>query len=184
MPSVTTLGGGLQPRHAHGDRAEAADLVLRWHGAAVPRVSLARAAVIHEAEALAFGILEIEPEASVALVDALMGDALRVEALLPPCKRLLAVHPQGRVDDAVGSPPLAPGREIEEGEVGAGRRDAVRIEEVIGAHIVLVDGLLDQPHAERLRVEGVVAGRIGRDGGEVVDTGKLHGASPFLLNGR
>ena len=45
------------------------------------------------------------------------------------------------------------GAAIKEGEIGAGRRFPVGIEEVIGADIVLVDGLLDQAHAERAGIE-------------------------------
>ena len=40
---------GSSVGHAHGDRPQAADLVLGRHGAAVPRMGLARAAIIHQA---------------------------------------------------------------------------------------------------------------------------------------
>ena len=107
-----------------------------------------------------------------------MGDSVRRQTDPSTMQSASPVHPQGRVDDAVGAAPLALGREVEECEVGAGGRHAVCIEQVIGAHVVLVDGLLDEPHSQSLRVEGVVARRIGRDGGEMVNSSQLHGAFP------
>jgi hypothetical protein len=47
---------------------------------------------------------------------------------------------------------------------------------VVCAGVILVDGLLDQPHAEDAGVEVVIATRIGRHGGQVVDSVKLHRA--------
>ena len=35
---------------------------------------------------------------------------------------------------------------------------AIGVEQVVGRHVVLVHGLLDEPHAEHARVESVVAG--------------------------
>jgi hypothetical protein len=49
---------------------------------------------------------------------------------------------------------------------------------VIGADIVLVDGLLDEPETQGLRVEAVVARRVGGDGGEMMDAGELHEVKP------
>jgi hypothetical protein len=65
-------------------------------------------------------------------------------------------------------------RPVEEGDVAARRGLAVGVEEVIRARVVLVDGLLDEAHAERARVEVVVAAGVGRDGRQVVDAGELH----------
>src|SRR3954466_11633907 len=53
----------------------------------------------------------------------------------------------------------------------------VGVEQVVGAHVVLVHGLLDQPHPERAGVEGVVFRGLRRDGGEVMDAGEVHGVS-------
>ena len=55
-----------------------------------------------------------------------------------------------------------------------GRPDGVGVEEVVGAHVVLVDAPLHQPHAQRLRVEAIVVADVGGDGGEVVDAGEIH----------
>ena len=141
-------------------------------------MGLADATVAHQAETLTFRIFKIEPEASVTLDHTLMGDSVRVKPILPPLQSALPMNPQGGVDDAVGAAPLALGREVEKCEVGAGGRNAVCVEQVIGAHVVLIDALLDETHSQSLRVEGVVARRIGRDGGEVVNSSQLHGAFP------
>jgi hypothetical protein len=49
---------------------------------------------------------------------------------------------------------------------------------MIGADVVLVDGLLHQPHAECAGIEGHIAGGIGGNGGEVVNAGELHEVGP------
>jgi hypothetical protein len=81
----------------------------------------------------------------------------------------------------VRAPPLALHRPVEEGEIGAGRREPVGVEQVVGTDVVLVHGFLDEPHAEDARVEGMVARRVCRDGRQVVDAGELHGQT---LEGR
>src|SRR6478609_8290116 len=86
----------VQVGHTDGDRAEAADLVLGRHGAAVPRMGLlALPAVIDEAQALALEILEVEDEPSVALDDLRVRDAEVPEALLPPGERVGSGHAHG-----------------------------------------------------------------------------------------
>ncbi len=151
-----------------------------WYGAGTGLRSqgwdCARTAVVHEAEALALGILEVDPEAPVALDEAAVRDAVCVEAAGPPVRASSPRDPQGRAGDAVRAPPLAADGPVEEGEVGSRRSQAVRVEQVIGAHVVLVDGLLDEAHAERLRVERMVARRIRRHGREMMDPGELHDA--------
>jgi hypothetical protein len=67
-----------------------------------------------------------------------------------------------------------PGAEIEESQIAAGRGDAVAIEEVIGRHVVLVHGLLDQPQAHDACIKGDVAWRVGGNGGQMMDAGELH----------
>ena len=63
-----------------------------------------------------------------------------------------------------------------------GERQRVGIEQVIGADVVLVDGLLHQPHAERAGVEAHVARRIGGDRGQMMDAGELHGVLVSCLD--
>jgi hypothetical protein len=50
----------------------------------------------------------------------------------------------------------------------------VTIKEVIGGDIVLIDGLLDQPQAEDVGIEGEVRGRVCRDRRDVVQTLEVH----------
>ena len=59
---------------------------------------------------------------------------------------------------------------------------------MVGADVVLVHRFLDEAQAKHLRVEGVVARRIGGDRGEVVEAVQLHGryscaAMKRLING-
>ena len=70
--------------------------------------------------------------------------------------------------------PLGRGRKIEEREVGAGIGFAVGIEQMIGADVVLVDGLLDQPHAEQAGVESEIFARFRRYRRQMVNPGQLH----------
>jgi hypothetical protein len=76
--------GGRKIRHADRDRPETPDLVLRRDGAALPRVRVARAAIVHEGEALAFRVLEIEQKPPAALADFPLRDARSGEPLRPP----------------------------------------------------------------------------------------------------
>ena len=55
-----------------------------------------------------------------------------------------------------------------------GDASAVGIKQMIGADVVLVDGLLHQPQAQHLGVESLVAGRVGRHRGEMMNSGQLH----------
>ncbi len=61
----------------------------------------------------------------------------------------------------------------EKRQVAAGRADGVGIEQVVGPGIVLVDGLLDQAHAEHAGVEVDVLLRLAGDCGDVMDA--VHG---------
>jgi hypothetical protein len=169
----------VQVGHADRDRAEATDLVLGRHGAALPWMGLlALPAVIDEAEALALEILEVEGEPAIALDDLGLRDAQVLEALLPPGERVSARDPHGSAGDAVGAALLAFDWPIEEGDVGAGRAASIGVEQVVSADVVLVDGLLHQPQPERLGVEGVIGRGVAGDGGEMMDAGELHGHGP------
>ena len=54
------LTGSLERGHADRDRPQTADLMLGRDRASFPGMAFARATIIEEAEALAFGILEQE----------------------------------------------------------------------------------------------------------------------------
>jgi hypothetical protein len=51
---------------------------------------------------------------------------------------------------------------------------------VIGADVVLVDGLLHQPQPHGLGVEVVVAARVRGYGGQMMNSRKLHDIHPLL----
>ena len=102
-----------------------------------------------------------------------MLDATLVEPLQPPGERF-PPHAQGGADDAAGAAALARRRPVEEGQVGARTALRIRIEEVIRADIVLIDGALHQPHAEGLGVEAAVVADFRGNRGQVVDAEQLH----------
>src|SRR5690606_2553500 len=84
-------------------------------------------------------------------------------------------YPQTCAADGMRSAPLRADRPVEEGEIRAGASLPVGVEEMVGGCVVLVDGLLDQAQAERVRVEALVGGRIGGDGRQVVNAVQVHG---------
>ena len=141
------------------------------------------AAVVDEAEALAFEILEIERRPAVALADLLLRHAEGDEPLPPPGKRAGSGHAQARAHDAARAAPLAADRPVEKGQVGARRRETVGVEQMVGADIVLVDGLLDETHAERLRIEAVVLRCLRGNGREMMDAGEMHESGSSLREG-
>lgn len=59
-------------------------------------------------------------------------------------------------------------RDVKESQLGARPANFVAIEEVVGAGIVLVDSLLDQAHAQDLRIKLNVPGGLSRHRRDVV----------------
>jgi hypothetical protein len=49
---------------------------------------------------------------------------------------------------------------------------------MIGADVILVDGLLDQPHAEQAGIERQILARFCGNRGQMVDPGQLHRSVP------
>ncbi len=150
--------------------------VLR-NRAAVPRCRrIAGAAIVDEGQPLAFRILESECQAAVALEDLAVRDLGFFEALHPPLQGGFTVHTKACTDDAARAAALAWHGPVEKCQVGSGATLGVGIEQMVGAHVVLIDGAFDQPHAERLRVEAVILLNRRRNRGEVMNTGEFHGA--------
>ena len=173
---VSSASVAARPRHAHHDRTEPADLVLGRHRAPVPGHGLiAVAAVIDEREPLALGILEVERQPAVALDVSLAAHAAARESARAHHSSVAGPrHAEMGPDDAVGAAPLARHLPVEEREVRAGRPDGIGVEQMVRAHVVLIDAALHQTHAERLRVEAIVLADGGRNGREVVDAGEIH----------
>ena len=74
----------------------------------------------------------------------------------PPLQRGFAVHAQAGADDASRSAAFRRHRPIEERQVAARSAFRVGVEQMIRAHIVLIDGASHQSHAERLSIETVI----------------------------
>ncbi len=136
------------------------------------------ASVGGQAQALPLGILEIQRGAAVHLADRGRLDASLAQARGPVVKAC-RVDPEPGAADRPRAAPFAARGPVEEGKVGPGAARAIGVEQVIGRGVVLIDGLLDAPHPHDLAIEAVGAAGVGRDGGQVVDTGKVHGGFPF-----
>jgi hypothetical protein len=160
---------------AQHNRPKSADLMLGRHWAALPRTGVARAAVIDETQPLPFGIFEIECQPAVAPGDLAVANCRFGKPVFPPAQSRFTRNTQRRATDAVVAVARRQRSKIEERQVGAGPCQRVGIEQVVGADIILVDCLLDEPHAERAGIERDVAGCVRGNRREVVDAGQLHG---------
>ncbi len=58
---------------------------------------------------------------------------------------------------------------IKKREVSAGRSDRVGVKQVVSSDVILIDGFLDQPHAQGLRVEAMVFACMGGHRRDVMD---------------
>ena len=148
--------------------------MLRRHRAALPRRGCADAAVIHQHQPLAFAVFKGKRQPSVDFADIAAVSAGLLQAIAPVPQTFLAGDAQAGAGNAVGSTPFRRGRKIEESEVGAGIGFAVGIEQMIGADVVLIDGLLDQPHAEQAGVKGQIFTRFRGNRGQMVNPLQLH----------
>ena len=103
----------------------------------------------------------------------------------PPFEGGFAPDAKAGADDGMGAAPFTAHGPVQAGNGGSGPAQALGIEQVVGAGVVLVHGALDEAHAENLRVEGVVARRVGGDGGQVMDAGESgdHGGGLAPLRG-
>jgi hypothetical protein len=113
------------------DRAEAANLVFRRHGAALPRRGRTGAAVVDQHQPLAFAVFKRQRQPTIDLRD-LAGMATRFrQAILPVAQAFLAGDAQAGAGNAVGSTPLRRGGKIEERQVGPGIGFAVGIKQMV-----------------------------------------------------
>ena len=119
---------------------------------------------------MTFAVFERQRQAAVDL-GYLADVATRLpQAVAPEPEAALAGDAQPGARDAVGSAALGRRRKIEEGEICAGTAFAVGVEQMIGADVILVDGLLHQPHAQQAGVERQILARFGRNRREMVNS--------------
>lgn len=152
------------------DVVQAANLLVRWDWAGLPRGEVVRSLICHEDQALPLGVGEREDRAATALDDVVMLGTGFAEPVRPPLQRVRTGHGQPDRGNRAGAGPVR--RHVwpvEEGHLGAGVADVVPVEEVISGDIVLVDRLLDQPHPEHTGVEFDITRRLPGDGGNVVE---------------
>ncbi len=173
--------GVADVRHADGDRPKALDLMLGRNRAPFPWVGRRQSAVVDEPEALALAVLEIEGGAAVDFGHLTGSDLQLIETALPPPHGFGAADPKPGPRDAVRAASFASDRPVEEGQIRAGGRLPVGIEEMIGRGVVLVDGLLDQAETQRPRVEAQVLRRIGGYRSQMVDTSQLQAHDCLLI---
>src|SRR5581483_1067756 len=121
-------------------------------------------------------ILEVEGQPAVAFGNRRLRHAVLAEVGSPPVERGFAGYAKAGPGDRMGAAALPADGPVEEGQVAAGTGQPVGIKQVVSRDVVLVDGLLDQAEAEYIPVEGEIPRRVGGHGGEMVDTGELHGS--------
>ena len=139
-------------------------------GSAVPWRRCASAAIVDQHQALPLAVLERQRQPAVDLDDIAGRGAGLFEAIAPVAEGFFTGDAQAGARDRIGAALLPGGREIEEGEIGAGIGFAVGVEQVIGGDVVLVDGLLHQPHAQQAGVEGQIVPRLRRDRGQMMNS--------------
>ena len=97
-----------------------------------------------------------------------------LQPIPPEAQRFFAGDAQAGAGNAVGPAPLGGGRKIEEGKIGAGIGLRIRVKQMVGADVVLVDGLLDQPHAEQAGIKCQILARFGGNRRQMMNPGQLH----------
>ena len=151
---------------------EAAHLMLGSHGAVVPgrERPAGRSGRLDERDAQPVRIDERQRALAEARLDRVDARAVLLEARAPELEAVRR-HFEPDLDRKPVADPrrrhLRPGKER---QIRAGMSFGVRIEEVVGARVVLIDALLDQPHAEHAAVEVEILLRRPGDGGDVVES--------------
>jgi hypothetical protein len=149
--------------------------VLLGHCTAIPRDRrITGSAIIHQCEPLTLGVFEPQSEAAVPLEDVAVRDLGFIEALNPPLHSGFTRHAQTRPNDGARAATLAWHRPVEERQISAWTPDGIGIEQVVRAHVALVDAAFDQPHAERLRVEAMILLDGGGYRGQMMNAREVH----------
>jgi hypothetical protein len=167
----TLITIGPRPRICHSSRHWAPVPFGRW---------ITLSAIVDEGEALSFRVFEQEGQAAIPLDNVTVLHALLVETRRPPRQCFAPVYTQAATDDAARSPALARDRPVKECEVRAWAPFPIRVEEVIGADVILVYRPLHQSHAERLGIEAMVLPDCGGNRRQMVNARELHETSPSV----
>jgi hypothetical protein len=93
----------------------------------------------------------------------------------PPIKRFVVRYPEGGGGDRAGSRYMgAYPRPVKERHLCTGMPDLIPVKEVVGGDVVLVDRLLHQSQAQRVRIKRHVPRGIRRNCRDVVNTAQFH----------
>ena len=144
------------------------------HRALLPRRGWPRAAVIDQHQPLAFAVFKRQRQPAVNFGNLAQLTARLLQAIAPITETFFAGDAQPGAGNAVGSTPLRRCRKVEEGEIGAGIGVSVGVEQMVGADVVLIDGLLDQPHPEQAGIKRQVLARFRGNRRQMMDPGQLH----------
>src|SRR5215204_7611808 len=147
--------------------------VLGGHGAVRPAFSAVRFGRSQYLEQEPIWVIEGEALLAEAPDAIRNGDAVLPQALLPEGHRLPCYREGGRHDLARPAPAPRGVRPGEEGHGSAGCAHLIPVVEVVGARVVEVHGLVDEPQAQAPLVEVHVALRIAAYGRHVVDAGRF-----------
>ena len=163
-------GGGRGVALDDAGAVQAADLALDRYRAGLPRREAAAdgGRRLDQRDAQAVRVDDRQRALAEPRLDRGDGGAVPGQARGPPVQGV-----RGHGEGHLGGEPVSVARRRhvrprEERQVGAGVPFGVRIEQVVGAGIVLVDAPLDQPHAEHAGVEIQVLLRRPRDRRDVM----------------
>ena len=128
---------------------------------------------IDELEPLSFRIQQRQGRPSVDVLQPAVLDFVLIQPALPPVQgAAIAYAERDRADAGVAGTGGRRLRPVEERDVGSRMAQLVRIEEVVGGYVVLVDGFLDQAQTEDSRVEVDVVSCAPGNGRDMVQTVK------------
>ena len=176
------IGGGCRVSLQQADAMEPANLVRLRHYALCPRREIAGVGGLDQRQSQPVRIGKGEQTLAEARPRLGRLHPMSREPLGPILEaagRNSQRHLDGESDSGLAWGHVRPG---EERQVGAGMRRTIGVEEMVGPRHVLVDGLLDQPHAQDSNVEVQILLRVAGDDGDVMQAGDVvsHGVVPRL----
>ena len=148
---------------------EATDRVFGRHAAGAPSVGGLDRLRSSERKPGSVAVLERDGDFAESLHRRFVCDALLDKALGPVSDRAFRDAEDRFVDLSDSRAARRNPFPREEGQDGAGTARRVAVVEMISGGIVEVDGLLDQPHAERVGVKSEISPRRTRDAGDVMN---------------